>query len=262
MPAGEVVLHQFPHSHFNEKARFALDWKSVAHRRVGYLPGPHALYIQRLSGQRSTPVLELDGERVAGSASILDALERRFPERPLYPRDPRLRDQALELQRELDAEVGPAVRTVIFSVLIREADYLCALFSTGKTAWVRALYRGAFPLTRPLMASANGVTDAAGIARAFERTERALDFVAVGTAGRRFLVGDAFSVADLAAAALLAPLANPAHPDMRLPEPMPESVRALLARFSARPAIAWVRETYARERTGAAAGGSPRFGHG
>ncbi len=246
--AGEIVLHQFPFSHFNEKARFGLSWKGVAHRRVSYLPGPHALFIQRLSGQRSTPVLEIDGERIAGSAKILDALERRFPGRPLYPLDPKLRDAALELQREFDTEVGPAVRTAVFSVLIREADYLCALFSAGKTAWVRTLYRGGFPLTRPLMARGNGVTDAANIARSFERTERGLEFVAGRVGARGFLVGDAFSIADLSAAALLAPLSNPAHPDMQFPEPMPESLRTFLARFAAHPALAWVREIYARER--------------
>jgi len=248
MSGGEIVLHQFPFSHFNEKARFGLAWKGVPHRRVGYLPGPHALFIRRLSGQTATPVLELDGERIAGSARILEALEKRFPERPLYPRDPAERETALGIQRELDTDVGPAVRTVIFSALIREADYVCALFSTGKPAWARALYRGAFPLMRPLMARGNGVADPAGIARAFERTEGALDFVA-GRVGRgRYIVGDAFGVADLAAAALLAPIANPAHPDMQLPEPRPESVREVQARFAAHPAIAWVRETYASER--------------
>jgi hypothetical protein len=55
----EIVLHQFPASHFNEKARWALDWKGLPHRRASYLPGPHAPRIRRLTGQTATPVLEL-----------------------------------------------------------------------------------------------------------------------------------------------------------------------------------------------------------
>ena len=37
------VLWQFTASHYNEKARWALDWKGVAHVRQSLLPGPHAL---------------------------------------------------------------------------------------------------------------------------------------------------------------------------------------------------------------------------
>jgi glutathione S-transferase len=90
MSEHSLVLHQFPASHYNEKARWALDWKGLAHRRISYLPGPHVPRIRRLSGQAQTPVLVLDGRVVAGSAQIIDALERAFPERPLYPEDPGL----------------------------------------------------------------------------------------------------------------------------------------------------------------------------
>jgi glutathione S-transferase len=57
MDPARVVLHQFVASHYNEKARWALDWKGVAHRRITYFPGPHALAMRRLSGQTATPVL-------------------------------------------------------------------------------------------------------------------------------------------------------------------------------------------------------------
>jgi glutathione S-transferase len=129
-----VVLHQFPYSHYNEKARWGLDWKGVPHVRRSHLPGPHALAIKRLSGQTATPVLVIDGEVIAGSARILDALERRHPERPLYPADPALRRRALEIQERFDREVGPAARTVLFSALIEEPDYLCAVFAGHRPA--------------------------------------------------------------------------------------------------------------------------------
>jgi glutathione S-transferase len=45
--------------------------------------------VERLSGQRLVPVLEDDdGMVVADSAAILEHLERRFPQRPLFPPDP------------------------------------------------------------------------------------------------------------------------------------------------------------------------------
>jgi len=248
MEPSRVVLHQFVSSHFNEKARWALDWKGVPHRRITYFPGPHALAMQRLSGQRATPVLVLDGEVIAGSARIIAALERRFPERPLVPGDPKLAERARALGAHFDDEVGPAVRTAVFSVLIREPDQLCRTFSQGKPAWSSALYRALFPLTRPIIGRANGVTDAANIERAFAISEAALDQVAREASASGQLVGDAFSVADLTCAALLAPLVAPDHPDMRPPAPRPPALEAFLARFASHAGVAWVREQYRRHR--------------
>jgi len=248
MDPARVVLHQFVSSHYNEKARWALDWKGVPHRRRTYFPGPHALPIQRLSGQRATPVLVLDGEVIAGSAKILAALDQRFPERPLLPEDPKLAERALALEAYFDAEVGPAVRTAVFSVLIHEPDQLCRTFSKGKPAGSSALYRAAFPLMKPLIARANGVVDPANVERAFATSEAALERVAreAGPSGQ--LAGERFSLADLACAALLAPLVSPEHPDMCQPRPRPARIEQFLARFASHPGAAWVREQYREHR--------------
>ena len=64
----------------------------------------------------------------------------------------------------------------------------------------------------------------------------------VGPSG--FLVGDRFSVADLAAAALLAPGVDVRHPDMLKPEQKPAAVEEWMARWADHPGAAWVRETY------------------
>jgi len=243
-----VVLHQFRGSHFNEKARWGLDWKAIPHRRVTYLPGPHLLWIRILSGQSATPVLELAGERIAGSARILAALDARFPERPLIPRDPDLRRRALEIQSEFDAEVGPAVRSVLFSGLIHEPAHLQRIFARGKSAPVRLLYRASLPLARGVIGRANGAIDPEQVERARARTWQALDFVEKHVGPSGYLVGDSFTVADLCCASLLALLVNPDHPDMRSPEPIPESIRALRAGFADHPVLRWVLEQYARHR--------------
>ncbi|MEN8185402.1 MAG: glutathione S-transferase N-terminal domain-containing protein, partial [Myxococcota bacterium] len=93
----DLELLQFPYSHFNEKARWGLDHKGLAHRRTSVLPGPHAPRIQRLTGQSQVPVARFGGAWVNGSARILDELERRQPEPPLYPSDPAERSRELEI---------------------------------------------------------------------------------------------------------------------------------------------------------------------
>lgn len=248
MQGSDVVLHQFLYSHYNEKARWGLDWKGVPHERRSYLPGPHVPLVTRLSGQPQTPVLTIDGAVIAGSGRILEELERRWPERALFPADPALRGRALEICAEFDREVGVAARTVLFSELIHEPGYLCSVFAEGKPWLVRRLYRLSFPLARTMVAKGNGLVDPAGVARAFDVTARALDRVARDSAATGYLAGDAFTVADLTCAALLGVLTSPPHPDMRRPEPVPERVAALLARYADHPAIRWVHEIYRRHR--------------
>lgn len=247
MSAHDLVLHMFPASHYNEKVRWALDWKGLPHTRIPYLPGPHMPQIKRLSGQPQTPVLVMKGRAIPGSAHIIDELERAYPQPRLYPEDPAARERALETQRRFDDEVGPAVRTAVFSVMIHELGYLCAMFTRGQPALKRVAYRGMLPLVKPLIAKGNGVNPA-NVERALALTQQALDETArlVGPSGQ--IVGDAFSVADLAAAALLAPLANLAHPDMARPQPVPARMAAFYARYEAHPAIQWVREQYAKHR--------------
>jgi glutathione S-transferase len=93
-----IELLQFPYSHYNEKLRWALDWKGIRHRRTNLLPGPHARRIKKLAPETTVPVVRLDGQVVQGSARILDEIERRHPEPALHPVDPALRARAREIQ--------------------------------------------------------------------------------------------------------------------------------------------------------------------
>ena len=78
------LLWHFPISHFNEKARWALDWKGIPHVRRTLGPD----YLPRVwwATRRGTlPVLWLDGKAIGDSTRIIEALEQRWPEPPLYP---------------------------------------------------------------------------------------------------------------------------------------------------------------------------------
>src|SRR5688572_2507934 len=248
MAAPAVELLQFPYSHYNEKVRWALAHKRLPYVRRDLLPGPHAPTVLRLTGQTQTPVVRLDGRIVAGSAAIIDALERRVPEPPLYPADPALRRRARDLQAWADADVGPMTRRGLFAVLLREPVYVCALFAGGRSAPVRAVYRGMFPVTRLAMARAMGLRGAASVDEAHAGVQAALDRVAREVGPHGFLAGSALSVADVAVVALLVPAVRVEHPAMRPLDPLPAPVAAWYARWEAHPAAAWVRETYRRHR--------------
>src|SRR5258706_14064196 len=80
-----VVWH-FTVSHFNEKIRWAIDFKRVPHVRRALLPGFHFRRVWSMTGQTAVPVLVLDGRPIHDSTRIIAALERAYPEPPLYPR--------------------------------------------------------------------------------------------------------------------------------------------------------------------------------
>jgi glutathione S-transferase len=253
MPAPTTELLQFPYSHYNEKVRWALDWKGIRHRRTNLLPGPHARRIQKLAPETTVPVLRFDGEVVQGSARILEEIERRHPEPALHPVDPALRARALEIQRHFDDEVGPLVRQALFSTLMDEGGYVCRMFGEGHTLPVRVLYRSMFPIAKRKIAKAYHFDDPSAIEAAFDGVRAGLDFVAKQAGPEGHLVGDRFSIADLGAAALLSPCCNPPDCAMTRPEPLPESVKAWLAGWADHPGTAWVLRTYRDHRPASAA---------
>src|ERR671914_426476 len=107
-PLGDTpVLWHLEISHYNEKVRWTLDYKGIAHVRRGVLPGTHAEVAERLTdGRTSTfPVLELDGRTIDDSTVIIEELESRHPAPALYPADPAERERALELEDFFDEEL-------------------------------------------------------------------------------------------------------------------------------------------------------------
>jgi len=259
----ELELFQFPYSHYNEKVRWALDWKGVPHRRVSLLPGPHAPRVWLLSRDTRTPVRLRERDAagdvrttvVAGSARILADLERRHPEPPLLPASARDRARALEIERWLDADVGPLVRRALFARLLDAPGYLCDLFAATRSPAQRALYRAGFPLLRRVMARSMGIAGPASLAEAEAGTRRGLDFVAEHAAADGALVGGRdgpFGAAELVAASLLAPAAAPPGSPVELPQPPPPAVAEWLAGWADHPGAAWVRDQYARHHGPAA----------
>jgi len=248
MHDAQTELFQFPYSHYNEKARWALDFKKVQHRRTNVLPGPHAITIKRMTGQNQVPVVRFGDDIVHGSAEIIDELEKRYPDPPLYPRDPELRRKALEIQKHFDEEVGPQARRAMFSVLLQTPGYIVRMFGEGHGRAKILAYRASFPLVAMVMKREMGVEPGVAIEKAFESVDAALNFVADNAGPNGYLAGDSFSVADLTAASLLALTTSPPNSTMHRPEPQPPSVLEWNERWAGHPGVAWVLDCYARNR--------------
>jgi len=241
------VLWHLKVSHYNEKVRWALDHKRIPHVRRAAVPGRHARIARRLTGGRTFPVLELDGTALGESAEIIDALERRTPEPPLYPDPPAERRRARELEDHLDKHLGPHVRLLVLQHMLDDPALLLGAFTPDLRGAQRLAARAGYGRIRAGIVADFGV-DAASVARAFEKLDEAgrLFRAEVGASG--YLAGDAFSVADLTLAALLAPAVAPEQ----FPYPQPQRGHPRLAPIREHLADAglleWTRWIYARHR--------------
>jgi glutathione S-transferase len=241
-------LYQLRRSHFNEKARWGFDHKGVAHRRISMLPGLQRRPMKKMTGQSLVPVARFADDFVAGSGAILEALEHRYPDRPLFPTDPEQSKRALEIQHRFDEEVGPLTRRAVFSWLTTRPLYFAQVFADGVSTPQRIMYSAFMTLATGFVRRETGLTDEASVEAGFAGARAGLDLVAANAGPDGYLVGDRFTVADLAAAALLSLTIDTGHPDMVLPRPYPPEYERWLEHFADHPGTIWVRAMYDRHR--------------
>ena len=245
---GELpVLWHLKVSNYNEKARWALDYKGVRHRRRAAVPGRHRATAKQLAGGSTFPILTLDGRAIGDSTAIIQALESRYPEPPLYPSDPVNRRRAIELEEYFDERLGPYSRLLFLHCTLPDAKLMLGAFVPDLHGLRATVARAMFPALRrrirtDFQISRDNVTLAYDmLAAAGERFRTALQ-------PSGYLVGDRFSVADLTLAALIAPLVAPPE----FPYPQPQRRHPLLApvreALAAEGLLYWTRDMYARHR--------------
>jgi glutathione S-transferase len=241
------VLWHLKISSYNEKARWALDFKKAAHVRRAVDAGPHARVAKRLSGGRTFPIVVFDGEPIGDSTRIIEALEARTPDPPLYPADPELRARALELEDFFDEQFGAYVRLLFIHSVLPEPALTLSSFAPDLRGPRRVAVRAAFPLIRRRVVSDFGIDDA-GVAETYAKIHAAGELFQAEVRPSGYLVGDTFTVADLTLAALAAP---PVAPD-QLPYATPHRgnprVEPLRRALSESRILEWTREMYARHR--------------
>jgi glutathione S-transferase len=249
------VLWHFTFSYFAEKARWALDFKGIPHVRRALLPGLHLPRVWWMTGGRTVPVLVLDGEAISDSTRIIAALERYRPEPALYPPGESDRRRALELEEFFDEELGHLVRIVILALEHGDLEYAATVFSTGYGTTTRRVLRAGLPLIRGVVERRfDAMARHAAPEAAFAKVDAALDRIERELEPSGYLVGERFSVADLTAAALLAPVVLP--PGYPFP-PAPPATARYRETLSARPAFRWATEVYGRHRGRSAAVARP-----
>lgn len=240
------VLWHITFSNYNEKARWALDYKRIRYRLRAAPLGLHPLWAWRLGGGRTFPLLQLEGEPIGDSTRIIAELERRHPDPPLYPSDAGECARALELEDFFDEHAGHEVRRIALDRAGREPDFAAAAAFPRAGALTRAAFKLVAIPTGVAIRRYYGVSNGS-VDRAWELVDAAIDRFQRELGPSGYLAGDGFSVADLTFAALVGSAVQPAGFPYPAPEPhrgLPE-LRSLLAE---KGVLEWVEAVYARHR--------------
>ena len=244
-----LVLITMPHSHYSEKARWALDWLSLPYREQPHVPLLHRLATTRRGGG-SVPLLVHGAERFIDSTDIMIHADAIAGGDRLYPRDEALGREVAALEERFDEELGPHARRWAYAHLLPDVRLLQRLMTRG-TPWHEArILTLIMPKVRGLIRSSLKITP--------ESTSRSLErvrgvFCAVDERlgdGRTFLACDRFTAADLTFASLAAPVLFP--PEYRAAYPAlddaPAAVREEALRLRETRAGRFALALFAQER--------------
>jgi glutathione S-transferase len=247
-PVERPVLWHLEISHYNEKVRWALDHKGISHVRRAVTPGLQELTARRLRAGRTVPILEMNGRAIGDSTKIIEEIERRWPERPLYPADPEGRSRALELEDYFDEQCGPDARRVLFNDNLADPATFIAMFN-GADRPRRRLLATLTPLFFQVVKRRFQIRPEM-VEESREKVRAAFDKVEAEVGPSGYLVGESFTVADLTAASILGLIVVPpefpyikVHPDERT-----DQFRAFRDSLRDRAGFRWVEEMYARHR--------------
>jgi len=255
--AAKLRLHSISFSHYVEKVRWSMDRLGLAYEEV-----PNAGILGVLLTGRTVPSLEVPPglTRIGDSPRILRYLWGeycgRLPEERTRFLEPTA--AALALEQKFDRRLGNDVRVWAYSRIFRRRDLTLrswGIEEPGIPAWQRALLRAFTPVLRMAVKNMLGVTPSRA-EKALERTRQAFDEVdALLVDGRRYLLGDALSFADITFASLAALAVLPPEYAGRglqgrrlVVEDLDAGWRAEVEDFRRRPAGQFVLRLYREER--------------
>ncbi|MGB5812094.1 MAG: glutathione S-transferase [Polyangiales bacterium] len=222
-------LITIPISHYCERARWALDYVGLEYREEQHLQLLHWPHAWASSGGKTVPVLVTSEGVLSESEDMVRyAHDHARNGQPLYPDDDTLRERVTELERGFQDSFGVESRKLIYGHAFRWGRPALDFNAARAPRWERRALHVGFPLVKRFMRRYLQV-NATAEAVAKEHVQRVFDHTAeLLSDGRRYLVGHAFSAADLTFACMAAAVLCP--PEYGIPLPQPEDVPEDFAR--------------------------------
>ena len=242
-----MKLLEFPHSHYCEKARWALDYKGIPFQTVAVMPGIHMITVRKYAPDTSVPVLLNDNEVVQGSSEIIDYLEEKYPSHSLTPADINEREACLKIEHSMDRRLGETIRQVLYYKLLAYPDFIRYCFTHPMPRVKQLIFTLFYPVLRRKIYQ-NYVMSDEKVEKARRKFAMAMDEMEEKIKGRSYLVGEQFTRADLSIASMLSWLSMPPEhpfPWIEIPDPY---TRDFYDEYRDHPVSTWVKEIYREHR--------------
>ncbi|MDP8965438.1 MAG: glutathione S-transferase family protein [Cyanobacteriota bacterium] len=212
-----LELYQFELSQYSEKVRFILDYKGLAYRKIEVTPGVGQLDLFRLSGQRKVPVLKDGTTVISDSTAIAMYLDRKYPDKPIIPTDPKERGLCLLMEEWADESIGAKSRKALFGAMSQNQSFRTSILPNTTPDFLKTVV-GSVPseLFDFLGAGVGFSSDV--IKEAKDALKQDLEALSLLLLDRPYLVTDYPCLADFAVAGLSMLLKFPAGPYLDLPE--------------------------------------------
>ena len=256
-----LELYQFEMSHYAEKIRLILDYKGLEYRKIEVTPGVGQIELYQLSGQRQVPVLKDGSEIIADSTAIAEYLDKKYPEKPLIPSEPKQKGLCLLMEQWADESIGLNARKGLIGSIGSNQNFRTALIPNSVPDVFKNLV-GAIPqeLFGFLGMGVGMGTDAVKDAQAaLKRDLTALCFILME---QPYLLGDTPTLADFAVAGLTMYVKFPIGPYLNIPEALKgQGISGIADVGTFAPFFSWRDKLYADFRKSspfaASASGSP-----
>lgn len=240
------VLYVFLISHYCEKARWALDYCGIDYEVKTVSPVSHAATAKRIGAKKSSvPILRTASGVIQGSAAIVDWAHKNASNGHKI----NINAASLALEKQADDVLGVHVRRWFYSeALIDCPNTVKPVFTKGASLKEKIVLQLAWPkivsvMIKRMDLGAQQEQDSKAIVLA------ELDSLD-GLVSREspFLVDGQFSNADIALAALIAPLFKPAKHPVSAVIKLPPRIQQMVPELNARPCGQWLKALYESKR--------------
>jgi len=242
-----MKLLEFPHSHYCEKARWALDYKGILFQAVAIMPGFHIITVRRYGPDNTVPVLLDDKEAIQGSSEIINYLEQKYPSNPLTPADIKERHACLDIENIMDKRLGENIRQVLYYRLLAYPDFIRACFTNTMPLIKKMIFTLCYPLLRYKIYQTY-VISSAKVEEARREFDIAMGEIEKRLKQKKYLVGEKFTRADLSVASMLSLLVMPPEhplPWREIPDP---KTKTFYDDYQDHPVAKWVATMYRDHR--------------
>lgn len=242
-----MKLLEFPHSHYCEKARWALDYHRIRYQSIAVLPGLHLWTVRKYAPKTSVPVLLGEPFVIQGSSEIIDFIDSRSPSNPLTPKNDIDRLECAALEKDLDLKLGVPIRQILYHRLLDYPNFIRFCFTHTMPALKKFAFRMYYPALRKKIYQVYVKSDAE-VEQAKRIFDQTLDDLGERLKGNEYLIGGSFSRADVTACSMLSLLVLPKQHPLPWPAIPDADINALRDSYANHPVYKWVNRIYENHR--------------